>query len=98
MDWKVIDYRYMKSSKIQEWKRRVPVLLYHSKLILEWTYSIPSSKSRDGWVYHRDDGPARKWSIHKKDEDWMWYGTKAISEEQFYDLEWRKKIEIEIFL
>ena len=45
---------------------------------------------------HRDDGPA----IEYEDgyESWYFYGIRADSKEQFYDLEWRKKIEIKLFL
>ena len=97
MDWKIIDYRYMNYTEIGEWKKKVPVLLYHNGAVLEWTYSIPYSKMKKGWVYHRDDGPARKWCF-KKREDWIWYGRIAHSEEEFYDPSWRKKVEIKKFL
>ena len=48
---------------------------------------------------HRIDGPAISNSVllHQNDS-WYYYDIKAESKEQFYDIEWRKRIEIERFL
>ena len=45
---------------------------------------------------HRSDGPALEWSDGIT--EWYYYEYVADSEKEFYDPEWRKRVEIEIFL
>ena len=45
---------------------------------------------------HRLDGPAIYWKKVKK--NWYYYSYIAKNEEEFYDSQWRKRIEIKRFL
>ena len=46
--------------------------------------------------YHKSDGPAIKYAGGNK--FWYYYGHKAKSKKQFYNPQWRKKIEIKELL
>ena len=63
----------------------------------------PAIECADGtkvWLFHgkchRSNGPAEIWVSGMK--RWWYYDNMANSEKQFYDSEWRKRIEIMEFL
>ena len=65
----------------------------------------PAYQAKDGykeWWYignpHRSDGPTIEFSEDHTLPYYYYYGYDADSKEQFYDPEWRRKIEIKVFL
>ena len=62
--------------------------------------AIEWSDGTKSWYFHgkrhRLEGPAVEWQDENK--RWFYYGYKAESKEEFYDHEWRRKIEIKEFL
>ena len=63
-------------------------------------YTIPElKKDFNTYWFHKDNGPAVIELEDKLDNKfWFYYGVNAQNREQFYNLAWRKKIEIKIFL
>ena len=64
-------------------------------------FTVPINiKGKKSVVPHREDGPAK---IYEYDglymiELYYWYGVLATDNEEFYDPNWRKKIEMDLFL
>ena len=56
-------------------------------------YSIPFNNTG---ILHRADGPAIEYSNGIK--VWRYYGYKPKSKEEFYEPQWRKLVEIKVFL
>ena len=79
---------------VQQFLTEMPIHIIYNSGIEE--YTIPNiSIHNDGYGWHREDGFAL---IEKNDSHFAWYDNLTKYEEEFYDPQWRKRVEIKMFL
>ena len=83
------------NEQIEKYKSKIPLhIIWYDKE--EW-YTIPNI-TKTSFTYHREDGPAKINNWRKIKPGWYWYGSKAASEQEWLNPEWRKKAELKIFI